>query len=93
MSQTTALVVIGLIIWTLTNLGFICDKRPWDWLVETLRCGVVLMLLAYFGSLEGLKMSKEFVFWAFAISTGISITSSILKLSSVSRSNNVKKEN
>ncbi|XP_059089893.1 alkylglycerol monooxygenase-like [Tigriopus californicus] len=92
MSQTTALVVIGLIIWTLTNLGFICDKRPWDWFSEIVRCGAVLMLLVYYGSLEGLKMPKEFVFWAFSASMVIAIIASISKLTNVSRSDNVKKQ-
>ncbi|TRY69032.1 hypothetical protein TCAL_01416 [Tigriopus californicus] len=92
MSQRTVTLVIGLLIWTLSNIGFIFDKRPWDWFSEILRCSFIMALQIYLGSLQGFQIPNEIVFWAFLASWGIASAAFLAKFITLSTSNNIKKD-
>eukprot|EP00095_Tigriopus_kingsejongensis_P011023 maker-scaffold109_size355148-snap-gene-0.15 protein:Tk11023 transcript:maker-scaffold109_size355148-snap-gene-0.15-mRNA-1 annotation:"transmembrane protein 195" len=80
MSQGSALLVIGFLIWTLTSIGFLFDKRPWDWLSEILRCGSLLYYYHAIGSWSQLQIPSFVVSFAFSASLFISCAAFLSKL-------------
>jgi len=47
LGQTTSLMVILYLLWTLTNIGLLYEGGPWAWPVELTRCLMTLVVLGH----------------------------------------------
>jgi len=68
MDQTTCLLVISYLLWTLTNIGLLYDGGVWCWPSELLRCLLTFLLV----SLTPLKTAAFPTIVIFTVSTVIS---------------------